>query len=393
MPRTHAVVAGVQGCFLRTARVRDRQRQRSLTAHGGGSAGQGQGSAGLRQHLQRPVMGGGKVLLPHRQSLRQQPQHPGTQGGGGGQQRMAGQGCAGVRQQRSGLRVQIVVLRPQDIRRAADMGGRRGVDGQQLGHDLQPQAVAGIVGVQIRLVGDVGQVMRRDIGVDSGAGRVQQGADDALPHRWNAGKPLGAGAPQQLQQHRLRLILPVVGGGDEGRADGRGGAAQEFIAGAAACLLHGQAPCIAQDVHVHLFRVKGDIPLAAQPAHQLLVPLRRGAHAVVQVGGGHGKAPLLSQTPQVVQQAHGVPPSGYGAQDRPAGRREHAEALHPRRGVHHGLTHPRRTGSPACRRRCIPASSAAPPCPFRRGGSWLRCTRPRCASPCRRCSSRRGRGT
>ena len=28
------------------------------------------------------VVGGGKVLLPHRQSLRQQPQHPGTQGGG-----------------------------------------------------------------------------------------------------------------------------------------------------------------------------------------------------------------------------------------------------------------------------------------------------------------------
>ena len=264
------------------------------------------------------------------------------------------------------------------------------VDGQQLGHDLQPQAVAGIVGVQIRLVGDVGQVMRRDIGVDGGAGRVQQGADDALPHRRNAGKPLGAGAPQQLQQHRLRLILPVVGGGDGGRADGRGGAAQKCIAGAAACLLHGQAPCIAQGVYVHLFRVKGDIPLAAQPVHQLLV-LRRGAHAVVQVGGGHGKAPLLSQTPQVVQQARS---RLRMALDPPGAR--HAEALHPRRGVHHGLTHPRRTAFPACRSRCIPASSAAPPCPFRRVKVLVqphRCTRPRCASPCRRCSSRPGRGT
>ena len=86
---------------------------------------------------------------------------------------MAGQGCAGVRQQRGGLRVQIVVLRPQDIRRAADMGGRRGVDGQQLGHNLQPQAVAGIVGVQIRLVGDVGEAVLRDVVIDSGAGRIQ----------------------------------------------------------------------------------------------------------------------------------------------------------------------------------------------------------------------------
>ena len=203
---------------------------------------------------------------------------------------------------------------------------------------------------------------------------------------------LGARAPQQVQQHRLRLILPVVGGGDEVRAGALRRAAEEVVAGAAARLLHGEVPSGGEGVDLHPLGVEGDIAGIAEGADKLLVALRRGAHTVVQVRRRHAEVPLLSQTPETVQKADGVPAAGDGAEDQPAGRREHLPAGHPRRYVKH-RSPPRRSGSPACRRRCIPASSEVPPCPFRRGGSSPRCTPPRCASPCRRCSSRHGRGT
>ena len=54
----------------------------------------------------------------------------------------------------------------------------------------------------------------------------------------------------------------------------------------------------------------------------------------------------------------------------------------PSKGSDPWLTpHRRRTGFPACRRRYIPASTAAPPYRSRRDGSWPRCTPQYCVFP------------
>ena len=116
---------------------------------------------------------GGRVLFARAEAVRQQAKHTGTQGLLRGEERGAGERRALRRQEGGGLGVQEVVLGAQDVRRAGDVCRGGGVDRQQLGHDVQPEAVAGVVGVQVRLVGDVGEAVLRDVVIDSGAGRIQ----------------------------------------------------------------------------------------------------------------------------------------------------------------------------------------------------------------------------
>ena len=118
-------------------------------------------------------MGGGEVLFARAEAVRQQAKHAGAQSLRRGEERGAGKRRALRRQEGGGLGVQEVVLGAQDVRRAGDMRRGGGVDRPQLGHDVQPEAVAGVVGVQVRLVSDVGKAMRRDVVVDGGAGRIQ----------------------------------------------------------------------------------------------------------------------------------------------------------------------------------------------------------------------------
>ena len=118
-------------------------------------------------------MGGGEVLFARAETVRQQAEHTGTQGLRRGEERGAGERRALRWQEGGGLGVQEVVLGAQDIRRAGDMRHGGGVDRPQLGHDVQPEAVAGVVGIQVRLVGDVGEAVLRDVVIDSGAGRIQ----------------------------------------------------------------------------------------------------------------------------------------------------------------------------------------------------------------------------
>lgn len=111
----------------------------------------------------------------------------------------------------------------------------------QQGPHLSPQAVAGEIHAVVSLVLYMTQPVGREIGLDLLPRGLEQGADQPSPHRGNARQPLRAGAAQQVQHHRLRLIRQVVGGGDAGGSDGVGRALQKVVAQAAACLLHAPA--------------------------------------------------------------------------------------------------------------------------------------------------------
>ena len=171
-PEAGEVVAGAERRLVQWG-GRVGEGQGTVTADGGRAAGQGKRAAGAAEVLQRPVVGGGEVLFARAETVRQQAEHTGTQGLRRGEERGAGERRALRWQEGGGLGVQEVVLGAQDIRRAGDMRHGGGVDRPQLGHDVQPEAVAGVVGIQVRLVGDVGEAVLRDVVIDSGAGRIQ----------------------------------------------------------------------------------------------------------------------------------------------------------------------------------------------------------------------------
>ena len=239
----------------------------------------------------------------------------------------------------------------------------------------------------------MGQPVLLQIVLDLGPTGLQQGPDDPAPYRRDAAQALRPGAPQQVQQHRLRLILGVVGGGDIRRADGVRRAEEKVVPQPPSRLLHAQAPARRHLIDGRGLGIEGDVPLPAQAPDEILVPLGLGPHPVVQVRRRHGEAAARRDGGQIVQQAHGVPSAGHGAQDHAALRRQHVPAFHPGKQIHALTPRRRRSDSPACRRRYTPASTAAPPCRSRHGGSWPRCTRRCCAFPCPHYNSRPGTGT
>ena len=164
-------------------------------------------------------------------------------------------------------------------------------------------------------------------------GRFQQGADDAPPHRRNARQPLHARTPDQVQQHRLRLVGGMVGGGNALSAQAVRCAAEKVVPGHASGLLQADTPLPGQGGHVRPLHRQGNVQLPAQLPDKGHVPACRGPLAVVQMGRRHGKIP--GHGGQIVQQAHGVPPPGHGHQHGAAGGGQHAPPLHKRTQVHY----------------------------------------------------------
>ena len=106
-------------------------------------------------------------------------------------------------------------------------GERRGVareDGAETRCDLVAQEVAAQCRVGIRFVVDPRKAARSRIRIEvCGAQRDQRPQERDVgaerPHDGHRREPVRSGPAQQLQQHRLRLIVRVMGEGDEVGAD------------------------------------------------------------------------------------------------------------------------------------------------------------------------------
>ena len=144
-------------------------------------------------------------------------------------------------------------------------------------------------------------------------------------------------------------------------------AAEEVIAGAAARLLHRQAPDGAQGVDVHRFGVEAECSVRRRgrgpgPRHAGRWGAYRGSGGR-QPRGNRGPDPASTGSP-AGRRSRGRRTRRRGS---PAGGREHPPARHPR-GQVQGLTHPRHSGSPACRSAVysgIQRSSTLPVSPWR----------------------------
>lgn len=166
-----------------------------------------------------------------------------------------------------------------------------------------------------------------------------------FPARGNTRQSLGARAPQQVQQHRLRLVGGVMGRGNAVRPGQLRCPAEGLIPQPPPGLLDANAPLLCLLRHADPLRHAGDAPLPAEVLHKQLIPPGRIPLAVVHVYGGHGEIFPLSQLPQGVQQAHGVPSAADGAQGCVRLLAAHIPPPHKRQQVQLFIPH---SGFPGC---------------------------------------------
>ena len=184
---------------------------------------------------------------------------------------------------------------------------------QHRGHPVA-DAVAAVVVALIAAVLHMGDSVFLQIVLNLPAGDAQQGADDLPPAGWNPAQPQSAGAPGQVQQHRLHIVVPVVGGGNPVAMKLRRRLLQETVAQRPGRFLqaHSLFPGISR--HVPMAGDAGDAPLPAPVLYKSGIPLGfLPPDAVLKMSGHHIPAPAVQQ----VKQAHGVRPAGHGAENPP----------------------------------------------------------------------------
>ena len=129
-----------------------------------------------------------------------------------------------------GQRVETVVLDPRGIRVAGDGPNALGIAFLELRQHMQPNGVAGVVGHGVCGVLPPGQALAPQVIRQLGLAAAQQGPPQVAAERAHAGRAAGTGAAGQVHQHRLCLVVHVVGQGDEVRAKLGLEAPQLFIA-------------------------------------------------------------------------------------------------------------------------------------------------------------------
>ena len=175
-------------------------------------------------------------------------------------------------------------------------------------------AVAAVIVALIAAVLHMGDSVFLQIVLNFPSRDAQQGADDFPPAGRDPAQSQGAGAPGQVQQHRLHIVVPVVGGGDIVAALLLCRLLQETVAQRPGRFLQAQPLCGGVARGVPMAGDAGDALFPAPALHKGGVP--QGflpPDAVLKMSGHHIPAPAVQQ----VQQAHGVRPAGHSAENPP----------------------------------------------------------------------------
>ena len=148
-------------------------------------------------------------------------------------------------------------------------------------------------------------------------GHPQKRPDDPAPLGGNAAQAPGACAPDQVQEHRLRVVVGVVGRGDQLR----GRPLQEGVAQVPGRGFQALAGCGGVGSGVPPAHRQGNTPVGAEASAECLVPVRlRAPKAVVEVGGRQPQPQGIGAGAQQGQQGHGIRPAGQGHGDAASGR-------------------------------------------------------------------------
>ena len=204
---------------------------------------------------------------------------------------------------------QTILVLPQRLRRSRQMGGRAGKEFLQSGHQLQPKRIAGRTGQIVAFIVPEGNVFLPEHGFQFRFGQCQQGAQHHSPAegrpRRDPAQALSARAPQQVHQHGLGLIVPVM-------------SRQQRVGGKLVHALGEQRPTLfpgqrfhARGVHIPrkpgLPDSEGYIPTDAEFFCQALIqPGAFAPKAVLHMARRQPKAAFVPKKGQPVQKCHAV---------------------------------------------------------------------------------------
>ena len=92
--------------------------------------------------------------------------------------------------------------------------GDAGIFPAQQGHHMMPQAVSQVGIGAVGAVLDMADVVFGEKFLHLRPGHIQHGPDEPVRLRRDATQTPQAGAPEQVQEHRLGVVVGGVGGGD-----------------------------------------------------------------------------------------------------------------------------------------------------------------------------------
>ena len=192
---------------------------------------------------------------------------------------------------------------------------------QPLADPVAQGAVAGVGRVLAPFQADGGAA-----GPGLGPADAEQGPEQTAAADGHAGQAVRACPPQQLQQHRLGLVVEGVAGGQPAAAELVGGRPQGAVPGRPGRALGAGLAVLAQVGGGEGADPGGEAEGLGMVGHEGGVGRRARPQPVVD--GDHGQPPAAraGQGPQGVEQGQGVGAPGDGDRDPVAGRR------HPGRG-------------------------------------------------------------
>ena len=220
-------------------------------------------------------------------------------------------------QKRSDCKFQHPRILRQQFRGAAHILHRPGIQFLQNRENLVPQHIAGSVIQCVGLILYKGDVVFGCICFQLCTGHLQEGAENMLPVSRDSGQSLQSGAPKQVQQHGLRMIVCVMGRQNGNTSLLKTGFLQKPVAQNTGSFLQRKAFLFRISAGIPAAADAGDFPLCADLLHKRFVPIRSFAsQMMIEVGGNDFHAVCLSPCVEKMQQAHGVPSAGHRRQNR-----------------------------------------------------------------------------
>jgi len=192
-------------------------------------------------------------------------------------------------------RLQSCDLAGNHLSRAAQRRRDAGVQLAQQRQQLQPHAVARIGQVTVALILARQQARSGAIRLGLGAGERQQRAQQAqvVSAPFARQRPASVGRharqpfqpcpTQQVQQHRLGLIIGGVAHGHRPRADLLRHLHQEAVARLSRGVFQGKSSALGQNAHCAMLQGAGQPPFRAQRTHPGRVGRRGCSQAVIEV--------------------------------------------------------------------------------------------------------------
>jgi hypothetical protein len=177
----------------------------------------------------------------------------------------------------------------------------------QLGDDAMPDPVSGIPEILVRFVVNPRLAGGNEVLPQVCARDVEEGADQHPVARIDSAKTRQSGAPNELQQERLRLIVPRVPDRNPGCPGFCRSTVEEGVPHAARALLDGESLLRSIGSDVHRVDDDGKAMPGSEFAAELLVARSRWPQLMIEVSQASDvEAPMLGKISKNQRQCHRI---------------------------------------------------------------------------------------